>query len=119
MSQFSVLDRVDFIKQTSQFICLDLINVSISKEKLQKYFRNPESKLKTETTEKKSLQIKNTKLEKNILECKKDPSNEAISSFLQEMDIEIQALKKKLKIHHEAYVQTVELKIVLQDKDSL
>ena len=84
LSQFSVLDRVDFFKQTSELICLDLINVFVSKENIQRDLRNLERKLKTETTEKKALQIKKKKLEKKILECNKDPSNEAITSLLQE-----------------------------------
>ena len=38
MSHFSVLDRVDFFKQTSELIFSDLINVSVSKEKIQRDF---------------------------------------------------------------------------------
>lgn len=60
MCQFNVLDRVDFFKKTSQLICSDLINVFVSKEKLQRYFRKMERKLKTENTKKKYLKIKNT-----------------------------------------------------------
>lgn len=119
ISQFSVLDRVGFFKQTSELICSDLINVSVSKENIKRDFRKLESKLKTKTAEKKSLQIKKTQLEKNILECNKDPSNQEITSLMQEKDIEIQALKKKLKMPHETHVQTAKLKTTLQQKESL
>ena len=47
MSQFSIVDKVDFFKQTSELICSDLINTSASKEKLQRDFRKLENKLKT------------------------------------------------------------------------
>ena len=36
MSQFNVMDLVDLFKQTSELIFLDLVNVSISKEKTSK-----------------------------------------------------------------------------------
>ena len=39
--------------------------------------------------------------------------------FIQERDVEISSLKKKLKIPQEAYVQTSKLKIVMEEKDSL
>ena len=53
MSQFNVMERVDFFKQTNELLCSDLVNVSISKENFQKNFKKLESKLKTEVAEKK------------------------------------------------------------------
>ena len=47
MSQFSVVDKVDFFKQTSELICSNLISTSISKDKLFKDFNKLENKLKT------------------------------------------------------------------------
>ena len=35
MGQFSVVEKVDLLKQTSQLICSDLINTFVSKDKLQ------------------------------------------------------------------------------------
>ena len=115
MSQFNVMGRVDFFKQTSA----NVVNVFISKEKLQKNFKKLESKLKTETAENKALQIKKIDLEKKIIEMNKDRGNEVITSLLQEKDIEIQALKNKLKIPHDADVQIIELEIVFQEKKTL
>ena len=34
MSQFSIVDKVDFFKQTSELMCSDLIATSVSKDKL-------------------------------------------------------------------------------------
>ena len=34
MSQFSIMDKVDFFKQTSELICSDLIATLVSKDKL-------------------------------------------------------------------------------------
>ena len=82
MSQFNVMERVDFLKQTSELICSNLVNVSISKEKLQKNFKKLESKLKTKVVEKKALQIKKTKLEKKIVETNKYSGNEVIIGLL-------------------------------------
>ena len=39
MNQFSVVDRVEFFKQASELICSNLINVSITKEKLQRDYK--------------------------------------------------------------------------------
>ena len=39
--------------------------------------------------------------------------------MIQEKDVEIQNLKKQLKLPHEGPVQTVELKNVLQEKEVL
>ena len=46
-SQFSVVDKLDFFKQTSDLIFSDLISTSVSKDKLHKYFKKLENKLKT------------------------------------------------------------------------
>ena len=97
IGQFNVMDRVDFFKQTSELICSDLVNVSISKKKLQNNFKKLESKLKTEIAKKKALHIKKTELEKKIVELNKDSGNEVITSLLHEKDVEIQALKEETK----------------------
>ena len=47
MNQFSVVDKVDFFKQTSELICSNLINTTVSKDKLFRDFKKLEGKLKT------------------------------------------------------------------------
>lgn len=68
MNQFSVVDKVDSFKQTSELICSNKINTTVAKDKLFRYFRKLEGRLKTEQAKKKTLQIKKTKLEKKIVE---------------------------------------------------
>ena len=46
MGQFSVVEKVDLSKQTSEMICLDLISTSVSKDKLQRDFKILENKSK-------------------------------------------------------------------------
>ena len=46
MGQFSVIDKVDLFKQTSEIICSDFINTFVFKEKLQRDFKRLENKLK-------------------------------------------------------------------------
>ena len=65
------------------------------------------------------MQIKKTKLEKKIVELNKDSGNEVITSLLQEKDMDIQALKKKLNMTHDAHVQTTKLETILQEKKIL
>ena len=60
MGQFSVIDKVDMFKQTSEIIFSDLISTFVSKDKFQRYFKRLENKLKTESTDKKALLIKIT-----------------------------------------------------------
>ena len=36
MNQFSISDKVDMFKQTSELICSDLISTSVAKDKFQK-----------------------------------------------------------------------------------
>ena len=55
MSQFSVVDKVDIFKQTSEPIFSNLISTTISEEKLFRYFKKLENKIKTEQAEKKAL----------------------------------------------------------------
>lgn len=119
MSQFSVVDIVDFFNQTSELICLDLINTYVYKEKLQRDFKKLERKLKTESVEKKSRLIKKEELEKKIIEINKNTGNETFNSIIQEKGMEILNLKNKLKMPHEAHVQTAELKTVFQEKEVL
>ena len=52
MNQFSVVDRVNFFKKASEFICSDLINVFVTKENLQRNYKRIENKLKVEIVEK-------------------------------------------------------------------
>ena len=66
MNQFSVVDKVDFFKQTNELICSNLIGTTVSKNKLFRDFRKLEGKLKIEHAEKKALQIKKTELEKKL-----------------------------------------------------
>ena len=94
MNQFSVVDKVDFFKQTTELIFLNLINTTMSKDKLFRDFKKLESKLKTEQAEKKALQIKKSELEKKIMEINKGVGNEAFNNLIQEKDVEIQKLKK-------------------------
>ena len=67
MNQFSVVDKVEFFKQTSELICSNLISTTVSKDKLVRDFKKLEGKLKIEEDEKKALQIKKSELEKKIV----------------------------------------------------
>ena len=89
MSQLGIVDIVDFFKQTNELTCSELISTFVSKEKLQRDYRKLESKLKTEQGEKKGLQIKKTKLEKNIVEMNKETRNSTLNTLLEEKDVEI------------------------------
>ena len=113
------LTKLNFFKQTSELICSNLIGTIVSKYKLLRYFKKLEGKLKTEQAEKKALQIKRKGLEKKILEINKGAGNEAINNIIQEGEVEIQNLKKQLKLPSEGAVQTIGLKIVLQEKEVL
>ena len=72
-----------------------------------------------EQAKKRALQIKKSELEKKILEINKGDGNEVFNSIIQEKHIEIQSLKKKLKLPSEGPVQTMELKTVFQEKEVL
>ena len=113
MSKFSIVDKVDLFKQTSELICSALISTYVSKEKLQIDLRKLENKLRTEQAEKKALQIEKTEWEKNIVEVNKETGNNTLNSLLEEKDAEIQNLKKNLKMPHDSHVQTDKLKTVL------
>ena len=119
MSQCSVVDKAYFFKQTSELICANMISTTISKDKLFIDFKKIENKLKIEQAEKKALQIKRLELEKKIVEMNKGDGNDAFNNLIQEKNIEIQNLKKQLKLPHEGPVQTVELKTILQEKEVL
>lgn len=48
MNQFSVVDKNYFFKHTSELIYSNLIDTIVSKDKLFRYFKKLEGKLKTE-----------------------------------------------------------------------
>ena len=58
-------------------------------------------------------------MEKKIKEISKGKGKETLNSHILEKDAEIQSLKKKLKIPHDAHLETVDLKVVLQEKQAL
>ena len=96
-----------------------MISTTVFKDKLFRYFKKLENKLKTKQVEKKALQIKKSELENKIVEINKGARNDTINTLIQEKDVEIQNLKKQLKLPHQGIVQTVEIKIVLQEKEVL
>ena len=119
MNQFSIVDKIDFFKQTSGPNCSDIIATSVSKDKLFRENKKLQNKVKTQNVEKRVLQIKKDQLEKKLLDQSKQAGDSNLTLLIQEKDTEISSLKKKLKIPQEAYVQTSELKIVMEEKDSL
>ena len=104
MNQFSVVDKVDLFKHTSDPIYSNLINTTISKDKLFRYFKKLEGKLKIEQAKQKALQIKRTEMEKKIVDINKGVGNEAMNKIIQQKDMEIQNLKKQLKLPSEGEV---------------
>ena len=55
MSQFSIVDKVDFFKQISELIYSNLIATSVSKDKLFKENKELQNKVKTQNAEKRAL----------------------------------------------------------------
>ena len=53
------------------------------------------------------------------MEINKGAGNEAMNKIIQEKDVEIQNLKKRLKLPSEGAVYTMELKNILQEKEVL
>ena len=84
MNKFSISDKVDLFKQTSELICLDLINASVAKDRLQKYYKKLENKLKTEAAEKKAMQIKKIELEKKVFPITKGNVDDALNKIIAE-----------------------------------
>lgn len=119
MVQFSIVDKVDFFKQTSELICSNLIATLVSKDKLFKENKKLQDKVKTQNAKKRALQIKKDQLEKKLLDQSKQNGDNNMTLLIQERDAEISSLKKKFKIPQEVYVQTSELKIVMEEKESL
>ena len=94
MNEFSVVDKVDLFKQTSELICSNLISTSVAKDKLFRDFKKLEGNIKTEQAEKKALQIKKAELEKKIVEINQGNALEAMNKLVEEKEVEIQNLKK-------------------------
>lgn len=63
-------------------ICSDLISTSVSKDKLQRYFKRLENKLKTESAEKKALLINKSELEKKIKEISKGKVKDNLNGLI-------------------------------------
>ena len=96
-----------------------MIATSVSKDKLFRENKKLQDKVKSQNTEKRALQIKKDQLEKKLLEQSKQSGDNNLTLLIQDKDVEISSLKKKLKIPQEAYVQTSELKTVMEEKESL
>ena len=116
MNQFSISDKFDTFKQTSELICSNLISALVAKDRLQKDYKKLENKLKTEAAKKKAMQIKKIELEKKVLQVTKGNADDALNKIILEKEAKIQNLKKKLKLPHDSSMETVELKVVLEEK---
>ena len=119
MNQFSIINKFDTFKQTSELICSDLISAYVAKDKLQKDYKNLENKLKTETTETKAMQVKKIELQKKVLQITKGNGDNALNRIITEKEAEIQNLKKKLKLPHDASCETTKMKVVLEEKKNI
>ena len=76
MNQFSVVDKVDLFKQTSELICSNLMSTSVSKDKLFRDFKKLEGKIKTEQAEK-----------KKIVEINQGNAWEAMNKMIEEKEV--------------------------------
>ena len=117
MNQFSISDKVDMFKHRSELICLDLISASVAKDRLQKDYKKLENKLKTKVAEKKVIEIKKIELEKKVLQITNGNADIPLNRIILEKEVGIQNLKKKLKLPHDSHVETIELKVVLEEKN--
>ena len=97
MNQISVVDKVNFFKQTSELICSNLISTYVSKDKLVRDFKKLEGRIETEQAKKKALQIKKAELDKKIVEINQGNALEAMNKMVEEKEAKIQNLKKQLK----------------------
>ena len=96
-----------------------MIATSISKDKLIRENKKLQDKVKTQNAEKWALQIKKYQMEKKLLDQSKQNGDNNMTLLIQDKDAEISSPKKKLRIPQEAYVQTSELEIVMEEKESL
>ena len=118
MNQFSIGDKVDLFKKTSELICSHLISASVAKDRLQKAYKKLENKLKIEVVEKKAMQIKKIELEKKASQITKGNAYDELNKIIFEKEAEIQNLKKKLKLPHDSHVETTKLKVILEEKQN-
>ena len=58
-----------------------------------------ENQLKTETVEKKALQIKKTKLEKKVLEISRGSGSDTLNKTISEKRLKFKILKRKQSYH--------------------
>ena len=63
--------------------------------------------------------MKKAELEKKIVEINQGNTLEAMNKMVEEKEVEIQNMKKQLKLPVESHVQTIELKTTLQEKEDL
>lgn len=91
----------------------------MAKDRLQKDYKKLENKLKTEEAEKKAMQVMKIELEKKVLQITKGNADDSLNKIIVEKEVEIQNLKKKLKLPQDASVETIELKVVLEEKKIL
>ena len=112
--------KIHFHKQSSKVLYYDLIQTTLSNNKLETRVVKLKEQLKKEKAMSRGWKTHVKKLEAYLMVVGAKPGNmQPIKNLLNEKEKIIQSLKEKLKIIVTDHAQTEELSILQQERDSL
>ena len=120
MDKILVLDKINFHKQASEVLYLDLLKSYLNKTKLESKLTKLEEQVKREIVASKQWKVQVKKLEANLVaQGSKDKESKATKKLLDEKDKQIEKLQKTLKIYVTYHPQTDEMMAYKKKNDDL
>jgi hypothetical protein len=113
-------DQMDLHRQTREMVFSTLANASTSAAKLQVSLRNVQTQLKLEKISSIAKDNKIKTLEELVLKIGYDPSNvKAVEEMLKNKNVDIESLRKHLKLPPMEDAQTKEIAETEGEKDEM
>ena len=120
MDQVGIPDKINFHKQASEVLYLDLLRSYLSKIKMEEKVINLEEQIKRERAASKGWKTQAKKLEDDLVNLSSLPAEKKTNKkLIDEKDKLIQSLQKKLKGTLADHPQTEEIIAIQAEKEQL
>ena len=120
MDKIVVPDKINFHKQSSEFLYSDLLKSYLNKTDLESNLTKLEEQIRREKDTSKGWKVKAKKLEADLVsQGSKDKESKATKELMDEKDKKIENMQKKLKILVTDHPQTNEIMAYKKKNDDL
>lgn len=120
LKKMHLVDQMDLHRKTGEMIFIKLTIITSNACKLENMVSNVTNQLKQEKIATRIMYMKIDELEQLIIKLGENPKEAtSIQDLIKSRDIEIQVLRRKLKMHNIEHLQTPKLEEVQKENEKL